>query len=525
MRQVVGEESGGVYALSLGEVSVDVVRSRARLTSLTVTTNDSLNGARPSPLPAISGTLRRCRATGIDVVSLVRGRFNASGLGCDDGEVEVGLAEGPPDSTNASDRVIPPFVARLHEIGYGPTAPELRVDTIAFPALRISLRDRRAGGAGPAASLEQLSLRLYGVALGDGAAGAAERRRPLYSDGVEIAARGLDAHLGAIYGIRVDAIHVHTSDSLFSAAGILIDTAATPEDIARARPWRHSLVTLAIARAEAHAMDYAALADGTGLRARRLVVDTLDIEVARTQVLPEDPSPRVRRSPQQFLADLGQDIEIDSFEVRGGRVTYSELHPGRDAPGVITFGRIDAQATNFRHIDGRHTRDDVMRLAVRSWVHDSGRYDAEFIVPLDAPTFDIDYRGTLHSMPVTRLNRLTSQIFPVRVTGGTVTRMTYDIGVRDGVARGQATPVYDGLSISLTETGADGILGSGGVVGDVARGVAGFFARRRFHESNPEGPDAPVRTGDVFYGVRPVETLPSFLWYALRTGIIDAVQR
>jgi hypothetical protein len=166
-----------------------------------------------------------------------------------------------------------------------------------------------------------------------------------------------------------------------------------------------------------------------------------------------------------------------------------------------------------------------MRLAVRSWVHDSGRYDAEFIVPLDAPTFDIDYRGTLHSMPAARLNRLTSHIFPVLVTGGTVTRMTYDISVRDGVARGQATPVYDGLSISLTETGADGILGSGGVVGDVARGVAGFFARRRFHESNPEGSDAPVRAGDVAYGARPTETLPSFLWYALRTGIIDAVQR
>jgi hypothetical protein len=184
MRQVVGEESGGVYALSLGEVSVDVVRSRARLTSLTVTTNDSLNGARPSPLPAISGTLRRCRATGIDVVSLVRGRFDASGLGCDDGEVEVGLTEGLHDSTSASDGATQPFVARLHEIGYRPTAPELRIDTIAFPALRISLRDHRAGGAGRDASLEQLSLRMYGVALGEGAAGAAERRRPLYSDGV-----------------------------------------------------------------------------------------------------------------------------------------------------------------------------------------------------------------------------------------------------------------------------------------------------------------------------------------------------
>jgi hypothetical protein len=206
-------------------------------------------------------------------------------------------------------------------------------------------------------------------------------------------------------------------------------------------------------------------------------------------------------------------------------VTYSELRPERAKPGVITFGRINALATNFHHVDGRRTRDDRLSLTIESYVQDTGRYVATFDVPLDAPGYELTYRGTVGPMPISAINALTAYLFPVRVTAGQLRGIDYDVRVAGGTANGSITPRYTGLAVTMTEEGGSGILGSGGVVGDAARGIALFFARRGIHEDNPAADDSAARKGSVTHSARPIETLPSFLWHGLRTGLADAVRK
>src|SRR5256885_14288312 len=99
----------------------------------------------------------------------------------------------------------------------------------------------------------------------------------------------------------------------------------------------------------------------------------------------------IRRTPQQWIADLERNVIVDSVLVRGGEVIYRERREGHPKPGVLTFARLDAVAVNVRHRVGPAPSGDPMTLHATAYLQDVGRLNARFVVPLDAPSFDMKF--------------------------------------------------------------------------------------------------------------------------------------
>ena len=139
-----------------------------------------------------------------------------------------------------------------------------------------------------------------------------------------------------------------------------------------------------------------------------------------------------------------------------------------------------------------------MTLTTTSSLQKAGRFDVEFTVPLDAPRFDMGFRGTLGAMPATAFNDFVEPIYPWRIEEGKLSSIKFTATVQNGVATGTVTPVYRDLNVDVTGKGATGILGSGGVIGNAARGIASLAANvMKVNTNNPDDPDHPTKPPQV----------------------------
>jgi hypothetical protein len=400
----------------------------------------------------------------------------------------------------------------------------VEVAQIEFPHVVLDVRLQRAGGGQARIELEHLQWRMSDLVVDP--ADSATLARPLFSGKVELTAANFVAHPDSATAVRVADFRASIGDSTLELRGIAYAPTLSDSAFAQARPYRRSLVKTAVAHVAVQGLDVGALVLHQGLRARRVELDSLRVSILSDRRRPPNPRPPVRRTPQRWIADLDRSVSIDSVLVRAGEIVYREQRPRFPRPGVMTFARVEAVAVNLRHFVGRRRARDPMTLRATAYVQDTGRLDAHFVVPLDAPTFDMTFRGTLGSMPATSFNAFVHETFPLRLTKGRVVEITFDATVANGVAGGSVTPRYHDLTVEVTGRGSQGILGTGGVIGDAARGIATLVGNlTEIHADNPDDGETAPRTGTINHIFNPNETLPAFLWKSIRDGLFAVVRK
>jgi hypothetical protein len=132
-------------------------------------------------------------------------------------------------------------------------------------------------------------------------------------------------------------------------------------------------------------------------------------------------------------------------------------------------------------------------------------------------------------MSVTAFNDFVEGAFPWRIDKGEVKTIKFSAQVRNGAASGAITPVYRDLKVEVTRRGAKGILGAGGVVGSAARGIASLAANvAKVNTNNPDDPNHPTKppqTGVIHTVFTRHESLPGFLWFCIRDGLLPILQK
>ena len=104
-----------------------------------------------------------------------------------------------------------------------------------------------------------------------------------------------------------------------------------------------------------------------------------------------------------------------------------------------------------------------------------------------------------------------------RIKSGSAQEAVFDIDVTAGQARGRVRAIYRNLEIALldkrigTEQGLDNRLAS-------------FFANvlKIRHSNSPDG-SGSMKEGEVNYTRRPGDEFQQFVWFALRTGVLDVI--
>ena len=168
-----------------------------------------------------------------------------------------------------------------------------------------------------------------------------------------------------------------------------------------------------------------------------------------------------------------------------------------------------------------------MTVTTSALLMNTGRLSATFVVPLDAPAYDLGYHGSLGPMPAESLNRFIDNVFAVRIAGGQIEGIDFRATATSGHLRGWVQPRYAGFGIAITGVGAHGALARGGTIGHLIRSVASTFANStKIRADNPaKAGDAP-RVGVIDHVYQsPPEQLVSFVWLGLRDGLLAVVRK
>lgn len=523
----IAEKSGDVYLLNVGRVRFNFPLRRVALDSILVTTNRTLNATRPRPLAALRLAFHQCTITGVHLTTLIRGGgLIAESFGCRAVSVAVVVpaSDGVPDTVGQLRSARRAFLVVQQSLRLPSFAPRVRIARSDFPQVSLDFRLQRARAGDSRLELEDLRWRIAGFAIDP--ADTAAAARPLFSRTVELAAGNFVAHPDSATAVRVGALHASLTDSTLELRDVAYAPTQTDAAFGRSRPYRRSLIRATVGRIAIRGIDVGAFALGQGLRARRIDVDSLRLSIMSDRRRASNPRPQRRRTPQRWIADLGRTLSVDSVVLRHGQIVYRERRAERAQAGVLTFARLDAVALNVRHFVGRRTSGDPMTISATTHLQNVGRLDAQFVMPLDAPRFDMSFRGTLGAMPASSFNAFIQETMALRLTNGQVVGISFHATVTNGVAHGSVTPRYNDLSVAVTRRGSGGILGGGGMLGSAARSIASWVGNRlKVRADNPDDAAATPRSGTIRHTFTSDETLPAFLWASVRDGLMTVVRK
>ena len=138
-------------------------------------------------------------------------------------------------------------------------------------------------------------------------------------------------------------------------------------------------------------------------------------------------------------------------------------------------------------------------------------------IPVASPDLSLRYSGSLGPMDLTRLDAFLENAEHIRITSGSAKELSFEIDVTAGQARGRVRAIYKDLKIAFLDkqTGTEKGLGN----------RFDSFMTNAFKIRNSNAPDASgsMKEGKVSYTRDPKNEFLQFTWFALRSGVLDAV--
>jgi len=523
----VAEKSGNVYRLEVGRVRFNFALRRVAVDSILVTTNRPLNALRPRPMAALRFAFRQCTISGVHLTRLIlNGGLIAESFGCR--SVSVGVVVPPsgglPDTVGQLHTAPRAFLAVQQSLRLPSFAPRVRIARSDFPHVSLDFRLQRTRASDARFQLEDLRWRVGGFAIDP--ADTAAAARPLLSRTVELATGNFVGHLDSASAVRVGSLQASLTDSTLDARDIAFAPTVSDAAFGRSQRYRRGLIKTTVGRIAVQGIDVGAFVLGQGLRARRVELDSMRLDVMSDRRRASNPERQRRRTPQGWIAGLDRTVSVDSVVIRHGEIVYRERRGDYPQAGVLTFARLEVVAVNVRHVMGRRTSSDPMTVNATAHLQNVGRLDVHFVVPLDAPRFDMSFGGTLGAMPAASFNVFIGETMPLRLTNGQVVGISFYATVTHGVANGSVTPCYNDLSVAVTRRGSTGIMGGGGILGGAARGIASLVGNwTQVRANNPSDAGATPRSGTIHHTFTSDETLPAFLWAGVREGLLAVVRK
>jgi hypothetical protein len=216
----------------------------------------------------------------------------------------------------------------------------------------------------------------------------------------------------------------------------------------------------------------------------------------------------------EALAAIRQPLQVDSLSITNGQIRYCERLAVGAAPGVLTFAAVSLSAEG---IANRGETTDTIKLRAQGDLMDAGTMKVLMSIPITPPNFSLHYSGSLSAMDLTRLDAFLDIAEHTRIKSGSAQEAAFDIDVTDGQARGRVHAIYRDLEIAVLDKQSGNEKG-------LADRVASFFANvlKIRNANTPEGAGSS-KTGEVNYTKKPDDEFQQFLWFALRTGVLDII--
>jgi hypothetical protein len=317
------------------------------------------------------------------------------------------------------------------------------------------------------------------------------------------------------YGISCQRLHLSVPNGAVTAEAAEVKPLVDDEHYFAGSKYRLTRFRLRIPECSMNGLAVPELLAGRTCQARSIRLQALSLDALVDNYVPVDPETPPGRMPNEILNSIKQDIRIENFKIVNGKIKYGEIYARGAVPAIVTFDNLQVQS---ERIANHGKRGDTTVLHGQANFMQAGLMQLDIAIPLSSPEFSLKYSGSLNPMDINRLNPFLEHSEYLRIDSGAIARTTtFDIQVISGRASGVVKAEYKELKISILnkKTGSSR---------DIINRMASFLTHK-FRLRNENLPDrlGVLNTGKVDYKRKPEETFIQFLWFSLRSGVLDVI--
>jgi hypothetical protein len=316
------------------------------------------------------------------------------------------------------------------------------------------------------------------------------------------------------YGMRCARLQASVPGSELSAAGTEFRTLVGDEEFFSAHEFRTTRFHVVLPECRVLGLVYGELFRGKSYRATSVHFDGLSFDGLVNRDKPVDPFAKGPPMVHEALAAIRLPLQLDSLTITNGHLTYCErLVVGAD-PGVLT---VAALSMSVAGIANRGAASAAIRFQAQGELMDAGTLKVQMSIPIAPRDFALHYSGSLSAMDLTRFNAFLEIAEHTRLKSGSVQEGAFEIDVTDGRASGRVRAVYHDLEIAFLDkqTGTEKGLGNR---------TASFLTNvLKIRNSSSSGASGLTKEGVVNYSRRSQDEFQQFVWFALRSGVVDLI--
>ncbi len=317
------------------------------------------------------------------------------------------------------------------------------------------------------------------------------------------------------YGVLCARLEASVPRSELLAQGAELRTLVTDDQFFAASPYRATRFHVRAPECQVLGLAYRELLQGKSFHVASLHFTDPAFAALVSREKPVPPFEKPPLMVHEALAAIPFPLSIDRLSLTNGRIIYCERVVAGADPGVLTFGSVSLAAEG---IANRVKPPAAIQLEGQGDLMDAATLKVRMTIPLATTAFSLRYSGWLSAMDLTRLNPFLDIAEHTTIKSGSAQHVDYVVEVLDGEARGEVRGIYQDLVIAFLnkdhqEKGA-------------RNRVASFLANE-FKIRNANAPDATgeVKAGAVNYTRRPEDEFLQFVWFALRSGVLDAISK
>jgi hypothetical protein len=318
----------------------------------------------------------------------------------------------------------------------------------------------------------------------------------------------------AQYGIRCARLRASAPSSELIAEGSELRTLVAEEEFFAAHEFRTTRFHVVVPECRVSGLAYGELLQGKSYRARSVLFSRPSFDALVNRDKPVEPLVKPWLMVNEALAAIRQPLQVDSLSITNGCLRYCERVVAGADPGVLTIAAVNVSAEG---IANRGEAPAAITLRAQGELMGAGALKVLMSIPITPADFSLHYSGSLSAMDLTRLDAFLDIAEHTRIKTGSVQDAAFDIDVTAGQARGRVRAIYENLEIAVldkqtgTEKGFD-------------NRVASLLAKvLKIRNSNAPDASGSMKEGEVNYTRRPDDEFQQFVWFALRTGVLDII--
>jgi hypothetical protein len=499
------------YRIDVGAVRWSLWNCSMQVSPLALYPEGAGTDGAPSSPPRYTAFLSTLRLKGVEVWPLLWKGI----VSLDKVVVERPLLRrtvGPNERTEQGGRMDP---SRKIQTTLTRRLPPLRIGRVQIRKGRIiALTERERGTSALVTDvLWGLSLRADRVRT-EGA--AQEEGRVLLSDSTRGSIDGY-RHLStdSLYTVNVGPTSVSSTDSSLIVEHFQVGPTVADTTLMRRRGHRTNRIAASIRRGEVQGVDVRRFLEDRSVSARKVLLDSLRVDVYRNNHLPPPPTDPPPQMPHEVVRGLERTLRVDTIRVTDGFARYSKWPAEADAPGHISFEAIDATIRNVTNDPDRMSPSTPAVIDATTRVAGAGRLHAIIRVPLLAPHLSLRYNGRMGPMDVRAFNDAFVHLSGARVETGHIDSLWFSANVERGRARGTVHSIYQDFNVELLdkETGERGL----------GKRVRTLVLNGLLLKSNNTRSGSLPRAGTIDHKHEKGDTFFKFLWHSVRSGLFSLV--